>query len=120
MIKIYFIDDNVNLLNGLKRSLRVNKDEWDMHFFSSPGDALEMVKKDNPEVIVTDYRMPEMSGLELMEIIRRDYPAVKRVILSGQYKEDDDMGKIQEVTDLFLLKPCDAELLIRSINDLFC
>ena len=119
MIKIFFIDDNANLLDGLKRSLRVNKDEWDMHFFSSPWDALEMVKKDTPGVIVSDYKMPEMSGLELMEIIRRDYPAIKRVVLSGQYKEDD-MGKIMEVADLFLLKPCDAELLVKSINDLLC
>lgn len=120
MVKIFFIDDNVNLLNGLKRSLRVNKDKWDMHFFSSPGEALEMVKKGSPHIIVTDYKMPQMSGLELMVIIKRDYPEIKRVILSGQYKEEDNMEKIQEAADIFLLKPCDTELLIKSINELMC
>lgn len=118
MIKIYFIDDNTNLLNGLKRTLRVKKNDWDMAFFSSASDALDEIKKTEPNVVVSDYKMPGMTGVELMEILKKEYPKIKRIMLSGQYREDGLIEQLEKITDLLIIKPCEADRLIKEINKL--
>lgn len=117
-IRIIFVDDEPRVLEGLKRMLRPKRNEWDMTFVGTPQAALDALKEQPREVVVTDMRMPGMSGAELLEIIQRDYPDTIRLILSGQ-AETDSVMKALGVSHQFLSKPCDADILQGTISRAF-
>jgi DNA-binding NtrC family response regulator len=78
---VLFVDDEQKVLTSLERGLL---DEPYKKLFAQSGkEALEILKNNHVHVIVTDMRMPEMSGLELLRIIKTQYPDIVRVVLSG-------------------------------------
>jgi len=117
-IKVIFVDDEPRVLEGLKRMLRPKRNEWDMTFVNSAQEALDALRKQPREVVVTDMRMPGMSGAELLEVVQREYPDTIRLILSGQ-AETESVMKALGVSHQFLSKPCDAEILQGTISRAF-
>ena len=78
---VLFVDDEEKVLKSLKRGFL---DEPYKKLFAISGkDALEILEKNEIYVIVTDMRMPEMNGLELLKIVKEKYPDVVRMVLSG-------------------------------------
>lgn len=78
---VLFVDDEETLLMSLKRGLM--DEPYDRLFASSGKKALELLENNEVHLIVTDMRMPEMGGLELLRIVREKYPDVVRIVLSG-------------------------------------
>ncbi|MBN1501208.1 MAG: response regulator [Spirochaetes bacterium] len=118
MKKIIFIDDEENLLTSLKRSLRNLTEDWIPFFETDPVKAFELIEKEMPDVIVTDYKMPGMNGIELLEKSRKLNPSVKTILLSGQ-SENEVFEKAKKVTDNYITKPCDFDELKKTILSLF-
>jgi YesN/AraC family two-component response regulator len=87
-MKILFVDDEPNIIMGLKRMLHQMRNEWDMFFTESGTEALNILNKSNIDIIVTDMRMPQMDGAQLLSIVKEKYPGVVRIILSG-YSEKE-------------------------------
>ena len=83
MKKILFVDDETNLLAGLQRMLRSMRSEWQMAFAPGAHEALEILRSDSFDVIVTDMRMPGMDGCQLLNEVKERYPNIVRIILSG-------------------------------------
>lgn len=108
--KILFVDDEQNILLGLKRMLRSMRKSLDMHFAESGHAALELMAKEKFDVIISDMRMPGMDGAELLAEVKKLYPHTIRIILTGQADEDSILRTVG-VTHQFLAKPCDPELL---------
>jgi len=78
---VLFVDDEEKVLKSLKRGFL---DEPYKKLFAISGkEALEILEKNEIYVIVTDMRMPEMNGLELLKIVKEKYPDVVRMALSG-------------------------------------
>ncbi len=78
---VLFVDDEEKVLRSLKRGLL---DEPYKTLFVEDGKrALEVLEHEEVHVIVTDMRMPEMSGLELLEIVKKKHPHIIRMVLSG-------------------------------------
>ncbi len=78
---VLFVDDEERLLRSLQRGLI---DEAYTSLFANSGrEALELLKKHEVHVLVTDMRMPEMGGLELLRIVKEEYPHMIRMVLSG-------------------------------------
>ena len=78
---VLFVDDESQILTALKRGLL---DEPYKKLFATSGEkALEILTKEEVHVIVTDMRMPEMNGLELLKIVKVEHPDVIRMVLSG-------------------------------------
>ncbi len=78
---VLFVDDEEKILKSLRRGLL---DEPDNTLFATSGkEALEILQREEVHIIVTDMRMPEMSGLELLRIVKKDYPSIVRMVLSG-------------------------------------
>lgn len=78
---ILFVDDDEKVLNSLRRGLL---DEPYRTLYANSGkEALEILEKNEVHIIVTDMRMPEMSGLELLGIVKEKYPNIVRLVLSG-------------------------------------
>jgi len=114
MKRILFVDDEVSILDGLKRMLRPMRNEWEMSFAPGGEAALAMLEGARFDVIVTDMRMPGMDGATLLEIVREKYPSLLRIILSG-YTELQASLRAVPVAHQFLMKPCDPEMLRAGI-----
>ncbi len=78
---VLFVDDEVNILKALQRLLR--NEGWTVLTASRGSDALEMMERTPAQVVVSDQRMPEMSGVDLLSAIRSRRPDVVRMMLTG-------------------------------------
>jgi putative nucleotidyltransferase with HDIG domain len=116
--RILFVDDEPMILNGLQRTLRKMRSEWEMTFTSSGKEALEILDANPMDVIVTDLKMPEMDGTQLLTEIKKRRPHVVRIILSGHVKHDMTLQSLQ-IAHQSLSKPCDAEILKQTLTKLF-
>ncbi|MBC8133735.1 MAG: HDOD domain-containing protein [Deltaproteobacteria bacterium] len=106
--RILFVDDEPNVLDGLKNLLRKHRRRWDMIFAVGGQAALEEMAKAPVDVIVSDMRMPGMDGAELLTRVKNTYPGTVRIVLSG-HAEKAAIARVISVAHQFLSKPCDAE-----------
>ena len=113
--RILFVDDEANVLSGLRRMLRNQRKQWEMGFANSGAEALEMMANEPFDVVVSDMRMPGIDGAELLTRISRLYPNTVRLVLSGQ-SEHEKIFRAIGPAHQFLSKPCEPESLIRTIQ----
>ena len=116
--RIIFVDDEPMVLKGLQRTLRKMRGEWEMTFTSSSKEALDILGSGSFDVIVSDLRMPEMDGMQLLAEVKSKHPQVVRIILSGQVEQESTFKSVQ-VAHQSLSKPCDADILKHTLNKLF-
>ncbi|NOX17986.1 MAG: response regulator [Chlorobi bacterium] len=114
-LDILFVDDEVNVVHGLKRMLRPLRNEWNFYFAYGGKEALEIMKEHRIDVIVSDMIMPEMSGAELLEKVKEKYPSVIRYILSGYSKEAFALQSAKTAHQ-FIAKPIAPEELKEKIT----
>jgi len=116
--RIIFVDDEPMVLKGLQRTLRKMRGEWEMTFTSSSKEALDVLGSGSFDVIVSDLRMPQMDGMQLLAEVKNKHPQVVRIILSGQVEQESTFKSVQ-VAHQSLSKPCDADILKHTLNKLF-
>ena len=114
--KILFVDDEPNILSGLKRMLRSLRKEYEFNFAEDGFSALEMMKNDSFDIVVSDMRMPGMDGAELLKQVQTLYPSSIRIMLTGQADEESVMRTVG-VVHQFLAKPCEPEKLKEIIQN---
>lgn len=78
---VLFVDDEVNILKAVQRLLR--HEPWTVLTASRASEALELLERSPAQVVVSDQRMPEMSGVDLLSAIRTRHPDVVRMMLTG-------------------------------------
>ncbi|KZK73404.1 MAG: hypothetical protein A3K90_06580 [Pelodictyon luteolum] len=105
---ILIVDDEQDTLFALKRYLRL--EPYTTHFAKSAEQALETCDTINIAVVVTDLRMPGMSGKELLDALQERHPLIVRIIISGT----EDIGMIIDsinsgVIFRFIPKPMEPE-----------
>ena len=113
--RILFVDDEPSILDGLRRMLRKMRGEWDMEFVESGRAALELIEKQPFDVVVSDMRMPEMDGAELLDRVRERCPTAVRLILSG-HSDKEMILKSVGPTHQYMAKPCDADNLKATVG----
>ena len=101
---VLFVDDEVNILHSLKRLLR--KEAYRILTATSGADGLEILKENDIHLVVTDQRMPGLSGTEFLAKVKEKYPEVIRIVLSG-YTEVDSITESINKGHIykFMLKP---------------
>lgn len=104
-VTIYVVDDEPLLLQLAEERLAGRG--YRLRLFSDPTKAWESFAAavPPPALIITDYMMPGMTGVELLGRCRRQHPAVKVILLSGTVREEA-LGQIPLKLDRFLQKPC--------------
>ena len=116
MIKVVLIDDEEEILLGLKQII-----DWQSLGFSvvavhtNPIKAIEGIKLELPGVIISDIKMPGISGLELIRNLSKTYPTIKFVIISGYDSFEFAKKAIEYGVKNYLLKPIDENELIRTL-----
>lgn len=117
MYRIILVDDEEEVRKGIIRKI-----QWEKLGFTIVGDAengedaLEKIEQSEPNVVMTDIRMPYMDGLTLAERIRQKYPSMKILIFSGF----DDFEYAQQAIKLnvteYILKPVNMEELTEILT----
>ena len=113
-IKILFVDDERRVIDGLRRMLHTMRKDWEMVFVNSGREALDLLAKSSFDIIVSDMKMPQMDGHELLTRVKAKYPQVVRIALSGQTSKEDFLRSVGPIHQ-FLAKPCTAETLKNTI-----
>jgi HD-like signal output (HDOD) protein/CheY-like chemotaxis protein len=116
--KVLFVDDEPALLQGLRRSLREKRNEWDMYFVESGAAALDLLAQSEFDAVISDMRMPGMNGAELLTAVARDHPGLIRMILSG-HSDEELIIKVADTAHQFLTKPCEASRIIGTLQRAF-
>ncbi|MEZ6044426.1 MAG: response regulator [Planctomycetaceae bacterium] len=112
---VFFVDDEQNVLDGLRRVLRRKAKDWDLHFFLRADEALKKMEEIPCDAIISDMRMPQMDGATFMKEVATRFPDTIRFILSG-YADSESLGRALAYTHQFFAKPWDADQLVNLIS----
>jgi len=118
--RVVIVDDDKLTLTTLRRVLSFD-DEYDLATFSSPRAALDYLKTISVDVVISDFLMPEMSGLDFLKEVKRLIPDVPRILITGYADKENAINAINEVGLFqYIEKPWDNEhlkLVIRNALD---
>jgi len=115
---VLFIDDEANILKALQRLLR--NEPCRVITASRGSEALEILDRERPQVVVSDQRMPEISGVDLLQSVRQRHPDVIRILLTG-YTEMNVAVEAINRGEIFRLvtKPWNDEELKATLRQAF-
>lgn len=116
-IKVLLVDDEVQFVDTLAQRLRLRDLTVDTVYDGSQ--ALEFLRKTEPDVIVLDLKMPGLHGIEVLREIKKRRAQIQVIILTGHGTDKDE----QEARALggfdFMRKPADIDLLVAKIKEAF-
>ncbi|MCW5804333.1 MAG: HDOD domain-containing protein [Deltaproteobacteria bacterium] len=113
--RVLFVDDEPAILAGLQNLLYKDRRRWEMVFAGGGELALQHLRTRTFDVVVSDMRMPGMDGAALLNIVKDEFPATARIMLSGHAERDAIVRALPALHQL-LSKPCDAETLRSAIE----
>ncbi|MBE0599999.1 MAG: HDOD domain-containing protein [Burkholderiaceae bacterium] len=113
--RILFVDDEPKILTGLGHTLRKMRGEWDMTFVDGSEKALQAIRQEPFDAVISDMRMPGMDGAALLIEVRRRNPGAVRIILSG-YVDEERVIKTVGPAHQHLAKPIAPTKLVECIR----
>ena len=114
MSDVWVVDDDQSMRWVLERSL--SKDGLQVQTFSTANEALKQLESSRPQVVLSDIRMPGLSGLEFLETLRKDWPDIPVIIMTAFSDLDSAVSAFQGGAFEYLAKPFDlpqASALVR-------
>ncbi len=112
--RILLVDDDGDVLAGLRRALRRQRERLVVETAGSAEAALEAMAREPADVVVSDMRMPGTDGVALLEQVQERWPATVRILLSG-WADGAAVTRACSVAHRYLLKPCETETLRREV-----
>lgn len=119
MLKVFLVEDESVVREGLRDNIPWQ--QWGYRFVGEAGDgemALPLIQKTQPDVLLTDIKMPFMDGLSLSRIVHQEFPDMKIIIISGH----DDFEYARQAIDVgveqYLLKPITRMTLQKVLEEL--
>ena len=116
MFKVFLVEDEIVVREGIRKTIL-----WEQYGFLYAGDAsdgelaLPMIRRIQPDLLITDIKMPFMDGLALIELVRKELPKTKIVIISGY----DDFTFAQKAIGMgveqYLLKPIAKDKMVETL-----
>lgn len=107
--RILILDDEEMVLTSLSSFLELET-EYEVLTFTSPNKALEHVKKDHVDLIISDYLMPEMDGISFLAQVKKINPNATRILLTGYADKENAIKAINDVgLYQYIEKPWDNE-----------
>lgn len=112
---ILLVDDDIDLLEAIK-------DEVKEHFSSviavdRAAKAIELLKNQNIHCVITDYKMPEMNGLEFISFLEKNYPTIPVILLTGNGSDPAVLDSIENGLFDYVDKPFQSPVLINRIRN---
>ncbi len=118
MLKVLLVDDEPFIIQGLKVIIDWENEGFEIAGTASNGkEALQFLEKEDVDLVIADIRMPEMTGLELLEALRKDKKSdVYFVILSGYAEFGYAQQAMQNDCTDYILKPVDKDMLLKVLS----
>ncbi len=120
MFKVFLVEDEIVVREGIRKNIL-----WEQYGFYYAGDApdgelaLPLIRQIQPDLLITDIKMPFMDGLALIELVRKEMPAIKIIIISGH----DDFSYAQQAirmgVEQYLLKPVVKGKMVEILTALY-
>ena len=120
MFKVFLVEDEIVVREGIRKNI-----PWDAYGFIYSGDApdgelaLPLIRQIQPDLLITDIKMPFMDGLALIELVRKELPRTKVIIISGH----DDFSYAQQAMSMgveqYLLKPIVKAKMVEILTALY-
>lgn len=115
--KIIAVDDEKMVTSAFKALFKV-EGYTDVHLFNTPKDAIEYLKDNKPDLIISDFIMPEMNGLEFLTEAKKLYPEVSMILLTGYADKENAIRAINEIgLYKYIEKPWDNDDLMMNIKN---
>jgi two-component system response regulator YesN len=112
MLKILVVDDEKLIRKGLVKTIGALGEEYLVVGEAADGmEALAVIEKERPDIVITDIKMPKMDGIELITNLEKSFPAMKKVVLSGYDEFNYVRDTMKRGAADYLLKPVDLEQL---------
>ena len=117
MLKVFLVEDEIVMREGIKNNISWEEEGFEFVGEASDGElAYPLIQKTQPDILITDIKMPFMDGLELSRLVRQELPDTKIIILSGY----DEFEYAQEaisigITD-YLVKPIAGAKLLEAVK----
>jgi HD-like signal output (HDOD) protein len=118
MKSILFVDDEPELLDGLRARLYRQRNNWRMQFVMSGDEALKVMEKEPIDLIVSDVRMPGMDGGQLLSLVKERWPTTIRIIVSG-YSDPTQAVRLTSLAHQYVAKPCEERQVENTIERCF-
>ena len=113
-IKILVIDDELVVLDVVCQALELA--EFEVLTATSGQMGLEIFRKEQPVLVLTDINMPEMTGFDILRIIKQESPTTQVLVFSGKGTTGDVIEALRLGACNYLYKPLDIEFLILTVN----
>lgn len=118
MYKVFLVEDEIVIREGIKNNIHWEEEGFQIVGDESDGElAYPMILKEQPDILITDIKMPFMDGLELSKLLKKDMPQLKIIIISGY----SDFGYAQKAIDIgvteYLLKPVTSAKLMTTVKN---
>ena len=113
-MNILLIEDNKGVLNSISEALILNN--FPNEKFSKPKEAIKAFMSGKFEVVITDFRMPEMNGIEVLKVIKEYNPRVYVIIITGYPSIEGAIEALNNDAYAFLCKPVDMEVFINNYS----
>ncbi len=106
MLKVFLVEDESIMRKGLRDNIPWQQYGYEFVGEASDGEmALPLIRKTIPDVLITDIKMPFMNGIALSQVVTREFPNIKIIIISGYDEFEFARQAIQIGVEQYLLKP---------------
>jgi YesN/AraC family two-component response regulator len=113
---ILIVDDDESFISSLKLGLRNYSDNYLFHLAENGTKAIPILKSFKIDTVITDLKMPEMGGMELLAFINKTFPSTNVIVMSA-YGTEEIREQVKELGSLtFLDKPLDIKQIIKAIE----
>lgn len=117
-MRILFVDDEPRILSGIENALIFANDDWEADFAGCGEEAVALLDANPYDVLVTDMKMPGLTGADVLEHAKATRPGIVRLILSGEV--DPILAeRAMPLTHEFVPKPCDPDELFGIIDRVY-
>lgn len=116
-MKIIVVEDEVRIREGIRDLIDMLEDEWEFAGEAENGEAgLELIRRERPDVVITDIRMAKMGGLDMLETARADGIELKAVVLSAYSEFEYARTAMKLGVTEYLLKPVSIDEFFKALD----
>lgn len=116
--KVLIVDDEETLTWSMSKSLAKDKDKYEVIVANSGKEALNILKQNNIDLVISDIRMPDMNGLDLLVQIKKEYPKTKVIIMTAYGSSDVQKEANRRGSLYYIEKPFEINEIRKVIIDL--
>ncbi|UCD17308.1 MAG: response regulator [Candidatus Zixiibacteriota bacterium] len=117
LIHLLIIDDETELTDSLKRIFE--RRNMEVYTAASGQEGLGILEEKPVDVVILDIKMPGMDGMEVLELIKRDYPNVQVIILTGHPSVETALKGVKLGASEYLTKPAEAEEFVSTVRRVY-